>query len=75
MNVRVLVTSKRCERSTLEKWPYATFLRQPVTPDAWCSLVFGTLMILVSFSEISRTMFDRVSSSPKKLVSTYTRGS
>ena len=39
-------------------------------PAAWCSFVFGTLMIFVNVSPTRRTKLDRVSSSPKKLVST-----
>ena len=47
INVSVLVFSERCERSTLEKLPYAIFFRQPVTPAARCSFMFGTLTIFV----------------------------
>ena len=44
------------------------FFRQPVTPDAPWSFMFGTLMIFVNSSLTMRSRNDRVSSSPKKLV-------
>src|SRR6185295_9500105 len=75
MNEYVLLLNPECERATFEKLPYAMFLRQPVTPAAPWSFMFGTLMILVKFSEIRRIRLERVSSSPKKFTSTYVFGS
>ena len=70
MKEYVLLTSRWCERATLEKSPYARFFKQPVTPAARCSFMVGTLITFVNFSETSRMRFDRVSSSPKKSAST-----
>src|SRR6516225_2081129 len=71
----VKVYGATCDRATLLNVPYATFFRQPVTPDAEWSLSVGTLMILSTSLETMLAMYERVSHSPKKSAWQYTFGS